>query len=160
MAELVLIRGIPGSGKSTMAKRDFPNHAHVEADMYFEDEFGNTNFDGSKLKDAHRWCEEITRKLIESGRDTVVSNTFTRIWEMEPYFHMGADEVKVVEATGNWKNVHGVPESTIKRMRDRYEEYVPPTTDRPVSEDEVETVIPENSEDRPKRRRPGQRPKK
>jgi len=34
MEELILIRGISGSGKTTMAKRDFPDHEHFEADMF------------------------------------------------------------------------------------------------------------------------------
>ena len=29
--------------------------------------------------------------------------------------------VRIVEATGNWPNVHGVPEDAIERMRARWE---------------------------------------
>lgn len=125
MAELVLIRGVPGSGKTTMAKEQFPNHAHVETDMFFVDESGNHKFEGHRVKDAHKWCEAVAQKLIESGRDTVVTNTFTRLWEMEPYFHMGADKVRVLEAKGNYQNVHGVPDKKVQEMKDRFEEYVP-----------------------------------
>ena len=54
----------------------------------------------------------------------VVANTFTRRWEMEPYLeaakHRGVS-VRIIEATGNWPNVHGVPEDAIERMRARWE---------------------------------------
>ena len=65
---LILIRGLPGSGKSTMARVKYPNHIHLEADMYFEDDKGNYNFDPKKLKEAHKWCLETTRSLLSIGR--------------------------------------------------------------------------------------------
>ena len=43
---LYIVRGIPGSGKSTFAKT--LGGIHIEADQYFVDGDGNYNFDGSK----------------------------------------------------------------------------------------------------------------
>ena len=54
---LYIVRGIPGSGKSTFAKT--LGGQHYEADMYFIDEEGNYKFDGTKIKDAHKWCQSF-----------------------------------------------------------------------------------------------------
>jgi adenylate kinase family enzyme len=54
---IYIVRGCPGSGKSTFAKT--LGGIHIEADQYFVDADGNYNFDGSKIKNAHAWCLEI-----------------------------------------------------------------------------------------------------
>lgn len=123
VAELVLIRGLPGSGKSTLAK-SMPTHRHIEADMFFVKPYVGYEFDSRKLREAHGWCQTITSDLLREGRCVVVSNTFTQKWEMQPYFDMAAAlnvPVRVIEATGNFKNVHGVPAEAIERMRARWE---------------------------------------
>lgn len=120
---LVLIRGLPGSGKSTIAKH-MSGHIHLEADMYHMKD-GEYCFDPAKVKDAHTWCQQQTKNLIAAGDSVVVSNTFTRLWEMQPYFEMAKEfgiEPNVIEAKGNWKNQHNVPDSVLEAMRNRWEE--------------------------------------
>ena len=117
---LVLIRGLPGSGKSTMARVKYPNHIHLEADMYFEDAQGNYNYDRSKLKQAHEWCYVTARNLLQLGKPVVVANTFVRKWELQPYLNLPVD-VQIVTARGNFKSIHNVPEKALERMRANWE---------------------------------------
>lgn len=122
---LIIIRGLPGSGKSTLAKK-LNCVVHVEADMYFINESGEYVFSPEKLPDAHKWCQETTRNLLNSGKSVVVSNTFTRIWEMQAYLDMARDlscTVKVIRKNGCFGNVHDVPEKTIEAMRERFEDF-------------------------------------
>lgn len=122
--ELVLVRGLPGSGKSTIA-RNMEGYIHIEADMYFVKKNGY-QYDPSKVKEAHAWCQKRTKDALSIKRNVVVSNTFTRIFEMEPYFEMakkyGAN-IRVIEAKGNYKNIHNVPEQIIALMKGRWEKY-------------------------------------
>jgi predicted kinase len=125
MKNLYLLRGIPGCGKSTFAN----NLAGViySADMYFEDQYGNYNFDPSKIKQAHAWCKRVTMEAMEAEfSDITVANTFTQEWEMKDYIDMATKYGYIVFSLiienrhGN-KNVHGVPDETIKKMTDRFE---------------------------------------
>lgn len=122
--ELVLIRGLPGSGKTTMATRDFPGYSHFEADQFFEYPDGY-NFDASRLGKAHEWCQSATKHALRMGANVVVSNTFSQHWEMQPYLDMARDlnvSVRILTATGNFASVHNVPETAIAAMRRRWED--------------------------------------
>ena len=123
---LIIIRGPSGSGKTTLAASNYPSFQSVEADMFFVGNDGVYRFNPRLLKHAHAWCQQRVRALLEEGLDVVVSNTFTQVWEMQPYLDMAAElgiEVEVVTAHGNFQNVHGVPPSVVAAQRARWEEY-------------------------------------
>ena len=122
---LYIVRGIPGSGKSTFAKT--LGGQHYEADMFFINENGEYNFDVTKIKDAHKWCQSFveTNMVLEYPK-IVVSNTSTQEWEMEPYFKLAKEYgytvfTIVVENRHGGTNEHGVPEDKLEQMRNRFE---------------------------------------
>lgn len=119
-SRLFLVRGVPGSGKTTYAKTlDIADH--YEADMWFDQ---NGGYDPKKIKQAHEWCQDRAIESMRAGCDVVVSNTFTRLWEMQPYKDAAEKlGVKIIECvmTGEWKNVHGVPDDKVREMRERFE---------------------------------------
>ena len=125
--QLVLMRGLPGAGKSTAARAwasSGANRVHVETDMWFERD-GTYMFDASKLSEAHTWCQQACKAALQQGKSVVVSNTFVKRWEMQPYLDMAKAfniEVQVKQATGNFTNIHGVPQEVINRMRNNWEQ--------------------------------------
>jgi adenylate kinase family enzyme len=63
--QLIIVRGIPGSGKSTFASSlGIP---HYEADQYFIGADGVYRFDFSKLGEAHRQCRVSVGKALLSS---------------------------------------------------------------------------------------------
>jgi predicted kinase len=122
---LYIVRGLPGSGKSTFAKS--LGGVHFEADMYFVDENGVYNFDPTKIKMAHNWCMIQTQKaMVDEEPNIVVSNTFTQEWEMETYFKLANENGYqvysiIVENRHGGKNTHGVPDDKLQIMKDRFQ---------------------------------------
>jgi predicted kinase len=132
---LYIVRGLPGSGKSTFAKSIVEQDFLVcEADKYFVDKStGEYKFDPTKLKEAHKYCQDLVEtymkdSLVNSQWYTriAVSNTFTQEWEMEAYFGLAKKYgykvfCLVVENKHQGQNIHGVPAEKILQMRERFQ---------------------------------------
>lgn len=125
MRKLIIVRGLPGSGKSTFAsKLGLP---HFEADMYFTlIGNGEYRFDPTRLHDAHDWCYDMVRKHLLTS-DVVVSNTFTMARELRQYTELKdykeCAEIIVYRCTGNYGSIHSVPEETLQKMKARFVDY-------------------------------------
>lgn len=127
MAKLTLIRGLPGSGKSTYARLVLRADVHYEADQFFlvgsNDDYV---FDASLIKIAHEWCFSNTVRALRRGHDVVVSNTFTQLWELNKYLELlrliPDLEVEIVEMKTQYGTIHNVPEDTLKKMAERWED--------------------------------------
>jgi predicted kinase len=123
---LYIVRGVPGSGKTTFAKLLTLNI--FEADHYFYDNDGNYNFIPSEIKEAHKKCQQFVAYEMESGIPKIaVSNTFTQEWEMKPYFELAEKHgykvfSVIVENRHGSVNEHGVPEDKVQAMFDRFED--------------------------------------
>lgn len=132
---LYIIRGLPGSGKSTFANTltstlvtaGIPVLGPFEADQYFIDpQTGSYNFDASKLGAAHNQCfANVENAMQRFITNVIVSNTFTTQKELKPYLELAKQyNYKVVSLVvenrhGN-SSVHNVPDEAITRMKDRF----------------------------------------
>ena len=122
--EIVLVRGIPGSGKSTFAR--LLGGQHIESDMFFMKN-GKYQFNPKKLKQAHRWCQHRVEDWMKTGQERiVVSNTFTQEWEMESYFKLAKTygykiSTVIAENRHGGQNTHNVPQEILDAMHDRFE---------------------------------------
>jgi len=129
MKTLYIVRGLPGSGKSTFAKT--LGGTHFETDNFFMVD-GEYKFDGSKIKEAHNWCQNsvnsamILNNTAGLNETIVVSNTSTQEWEMKPYYEMAETYGYkvfsiIVENRHGGINQHNVPEEVLSSMKNRFE---------------------------------------
>ena len=125
---LILVRGLPGSGKTKLAKllSNSGEHPVFSVDQYFTDQDGNYTFDYSKNYLAYKACEENTAAAIEAGNKIIlVEHTFTLDWELEPYFKMAKKydcclHVLTVENYHGGENVHEISNEQILKMAEKY----------------------------------------
>lgn len=122
-----ILRGIPGSSKSTIARKlandtqDQTVHlvrdsldgnlegrylsglcgAIVSTDLYFLNDAGEYVFDGAKLGEYHSRNLEMCRQLMEDETSQIIlDNTNVKLWHFLPYLEMGLKmgyEVRILE---------------------------------------------------------------
>lgn len=116
LPRLVLIRGIPGSGKTTRAM-DYlsEGYKHLEADQFFLVD-GQYCFDEERLPEAHGWCLEQAKKALKAGEFVCVSNVFARLEDIKPYTELGVD-FEIVEATYRGQSIHKVPTAVMHAIQ-------------------------------------------
>lgn len=124
---LILLRGLPGSGKTSLAgilrTKDTPVFS---VDDYFTSSDGVYHFEFDKNHLAYATCIENTRNAMKQGvQKIIIDNTFTLEWEMEPYFKLASEfqyfifVVTVENRNGN-SNVHDVSQDQLQKMAEKY----------------------------------------
>jgi predicted kinase len=125
---IILLRGLPGSGKTTLARELSENGKYpvLSIDDYFTTTEGTYSFKFDENHLAYRRCEVETEQEIHRGASKIlVANTFTMEWEMKPYFELAKKNgytifVITVENYHGKKNVHGIAEEKIEKMAAKY----------------------------------------
>jgi len=123
---LFIVRGIPGSGKSSLAELLTPSSNICTADDFHMKD-GKYDWKVEDLRASHEWCQSKVNNLMKEGvSPVVVANTSTTVKEMQPYFDMAAEHgytvySLIVENRHGGVNIHSVPDEALERMRNRFD---------------------------------------
>jgi len=125
---LYILRGLPGSGKTTLAKSLLGDTGVMYAadDYFYEQGNGTYLFDASGLKTAHTQCQgRVEEAMLHGVAKIAVHNTFVKLWEMGAYLKMAEEHgytPVVLTCESNFGNSHGVPDETVSRMLENWED--------------------------------------
>jgi predicted kinase len=126
MKSIFLIRGLPGAGKTSLAKALSDGHCIVSADDYFTSSDGTYSFDSSRLGSAHEYCRRAVEDMMFASLDKIfVANTFTTEKEMKYYYDLAEKYGYrvfsiIVENRHEGISVHRVPNETLETMKHRF----------------------------------------
>lgn len=137
---LFIMRGLPGSGKSTVVehlKQTYPDIVVCSADSFFFREDGTYFRDDSRLSEVHDRCQAKALEAMKDNKPVVVDNTNVRYWEMQKYFGYARQNgyiTLVVIPDTPWafdpvelaqRNSHGVPLAHIEAKKNAFDEAIP-----------------------------------
>ncbi len=133
-------RGLPGSGKSTNAKkiRDAAIVSGKTAIIICNDDYhmvdGEYKWSAAKMLFAIEYSQKLLTESIAKQYDVIIiDNTHICVRDMKESIikaHESGYEIVILESQTSWawdleelciRNIHGVPRETIKRMLDKYE---------------------------------------
>ncbi|TGK31578.1 ATP-binding protein [Leptospira yasudae] len=126
---LILLRGLPGAGKSALAQVLSENGKYpvLSVDDYFTDpQTKEYRFDYRENHLAYKNCEERARNEAKKGTPKIfLDNTFTLEWELKPYFQIASEFgytifVATVENYHNGKNIHSIDDESLRKMASKY----------------------------------------
>lgn len=125
MAILTLMRGAPGSGKSTTAKRMFPGTLLLENDQFLMRD-GKYCWSKESVQDAIKWCTASVETALKNSFDVVVANTFTKRRFIAAYEKLAMKygaKFQVYRCTGNYQNVHGLNNEMVESFKKSMEDW-------------------------------------
>lgn len=121
---MIILRGQPGAGKSTIAKKCFPNYVICSADDHFMKN-GKYVFDRYELQVAHDYCYVKAKKNLSEGRNVIVDNTNRKLDEFKRYMKfqdMGlTSEIIIYKVVSSYTSTKNVPDHVIKTFNTEYQ---------------------------------------
>lgn len=128
---LKLYRGLPGSGKSTIALSHASNYEVVENDHFWENDHGVYQYDPEMTHIAGWWCWAEAFRRLRNVDEVSVANVFARKDVLMGYVNealkheikVAITEVVVDPERAFARGVRGIPKEAFDRMVQSYETF-------------------------------------
>lgn len=124
---IVILRGLPGSGKSTYARKlanGVKGAVICSADDFHITTTGVYQFNRDNMRAAHEACfMKFKRAVNEDAPLVIVDNTNTQLWEFSKYLLTNTEVFRIVRENSWQFNIHDVPRETFEIMSARFEDY-------------------------------------
>lgn len=125
--KLVIVRGLPGAGKSTYCDKTFiqDNYRILEPDHLMCDVNGKYTYIEQLWGMALDFTFKQADFLLSIGHSVVVCGVFIREEDLVPYRELANYydiDMEVKTIVGKYKNIHNVPFFVYRTMKDAFDE--------------------------------------
>lgn len=129
MKNVIIMRGLPGAGKSNWLAKHAPQAMVVSTDDFFRRD-GGYRFDADLLQEAHQDCwRRFLRAVVTDVPQIGVDNTSLMPAEISPYvlpaevfgYYVEIVTVRCHPMTARRRGTHGVPDGAYERLAQRLE---------------------------------------
>ncbi|GBF51663.1 AAA domain protein [Leptospira ryugenii] len=125
---LLLLRGLPGSGKSTFVEllKSLSPVVAFSLDEYFLNEEGIYHFNYRENHKAYKQCyTNVHQAMKDSISFLIVDQTFVSFREIKPYLDLALEFsyktfVLTVENRHDGENQHGISDTQLVKMAESY----------------------------------------
>lgn len=116
---LQIVRGLPGSGKTTFAAKHWPHLLRIELDMFCT-RGGVYEWNVERDAQGRAWVSKQIDNVVSDGIDFVVTGVFTgadeRLADAVGKALRGGYDVWIMTLDGQYGDAHGVPAETRAKM--------------------------------------------
>lgn len=122
---LLIVRGLPGSGKSTFANVYYPDWLHIERDMFYM-KFGIYQYDNAKFSQASEWCARMVEEAMAKGMDCILTTCCLSVRAVDFYKEIAkrhSQPYTIIKCKGKYGTVHKVPQSVLQSMASKWEDH-------------------------------------
>ena len=120
---LYIVRGIPGSGKSTLIKKITKNI--VELDDYYNEKYGYYKFSYDEVPQSHKYAlNKIEKMMIDKLDEIAVIDSFIKNKDFDQYKKLAIKyNYKPIEIIvhSDFKDIHNVPIKRLEEMCNEFE---------------------------------------
>jgi len=127
MCQLILLRGLPGAGKTTVSELIEGRKICADDCWSWDYTTDPRGFDPKELQRAHERCYERTRQwMLEKVPRIIVHNTLTTEFELSVYytlarlFNYQVHSLIVEGGRHSGTTKHNVPEKVLEKMKKRF----------------------------------------
>jgi len=132
---MIILRGLPGSGKTTLARTFANNNDEIYSTHDYFLENGKFKFQRNLLRYAHWWNQERVLDAAKKNKELIIINNINiKRWESKPYVKIGLEygyDIIFYETNNSWSKIpeeckkrdfHGTPLKVIKKMATKWED--------------------------------------
>jgi predicted kinase len=132
MSSLIIVRGLPGSSKSTWVRNNFSkSYLWYEPDHLITDCFGSYRFDAQLWDDVHDLTFRLVDFALARNENVIVSDVFPNRESLMRYIRLSEAhdsnldiitiKSSVFDSKFKMRNTHGVPLTVLSEMQSNFD---------------------------------------